>query len=536
MKLRSVSFAFAATAFSIAACSDFSSDSASTPSTGVDAGDGDGATGADGAIDPVGGEATHGITLTAGEAGKNVFVTQTKSMTVPVTVERRSASVGPIVITVANLPKDATADPLTIPAGATTGTLTLHAAATTPQGIAALDINANEQVTNGAASSTKLNAFVRGLPGTLDTTFGTGGVVNNVFGTSISTVSGAYVMPDASIIVSGRRSNTLGLARFTPGGVLDITFAGGLGRSSIGSAQGELYLSVFEGKPPADGFISAVAFGTTSATIFRAKLDGLLNTTFGGTGEATVTLGLGNSNGIQTFALPDGKALVLTQHLGTTKAGVVSRWNADGTLDSTYGDAGACKLTGSGTGEEVSAVPRMFLKPDGSVRVALGLTNNQSAIKGCSSSGTLDTSIGVAPDYYGAIGAAYKDAALYIDGGFVSLSSLSCSRVNAAFVGDSGFGEASVAPITDAISLLIQPDGGIVVGGPGAGTPGDLTLIRFTATGIRDQSFGNASVALVTVSTIGARLKKLVAQPDGRLLLLGTSDDHFDGFIARVWN
>src|SRR4051794_634193 len=91
MKLRSVSFAFVVTALSVVACSDFAADSGSTPPTGSDAGDG--GTGADGAIDPVGGEATRGITLTAGDAGKNVFVTQTKSTTVPVTVVRKSASV-----------------------------------------------------------------------------------------------------------------------------------------------------------------------------------------------------------------------------------------------------------------------------------------------------------------------------------------------------------------------------------------------------------------------------------------------------------
>lgn len=38
-----------------------------------------------------------------------------------------------------------------------------------------------------------------------------------------------------------------------------------------------------------------------------------------------------------------------------------------------------------------------------------------------------------------------------------------------------------------------------------------------------------------TVATNNATLTKMVAQPDGRLLLLGRSDDKFDGVIARIW-
>ena len=80
-----------------------------------------------------------------------------------------------------NLPAGVTADALTIAAGANDGTLTVHAASTAPQGLTSLDLAAVESVPNGASATAKLDTFVRGLPGTLDTTFATEGIFKNVF-------------------------------------------------------------------------------------------------------------------------------------------------------------------------------------------------------------------------------------------------------------------------------------------------------------------------------------------------------------------
>ena len=527
---RRASFAIVVAAtLGLAACGEFGSDSgAATPS------DPDAGTTPDSGLPPVGGGATRGITVTAGEAGKTAFVMQSKTTTVPIKLDRRSASVGPVLITVTGLPKDATVDPLTIAANAVDGTLTVRAASTTPQGTLSLDVTALEQVPNGASGTAKLAAFVRGLPGTLDTTFGTNGVVNDVFGASDSTATSARITQDGSIVVSGRRATTLALARFTTAGVLDLTFAGGLGRASVGAAQGSLFLDIHEGKTPADGFISAVSSGTTSASVFRAKLDGLLNTTFGGTGSVSMTLGLGNYNGRQTSALADGTALVLTAHVGTTKAGVVSRWKANGALDTTYGaGSGVCQLTASGTSGTLNGVPRMFVKADGSARVVLSLADGTGAVKGCTPAGLLDTTLGSTPDYVVALPGLSVDAAPYFDGGIVALRQTAWSRVNAAFVGDTALANVPLAPITSAVALITQADGGIVV--VGAGDTANATLVRFKLTGLRDPDFGTAGVSPVSLSPIGAIVYGMVAQPDGRILVFGSSSDHFDGVIARVW-
>jgi len=531
---RHASFAFVVAMLGgLAACGSFDSSDPSAPTNTPDSG---GPT-ADSGLDAVGGEAARGITLTAGEAGKTVFVMQGKTATAAVKLVRRNGSVGPVAVTVKNLPTGVTADALTIAAGANDATLTLHAASTAPQGLTSLDIAAVESVANGASATAKLDAFVRGLSGTLDTTFGTEGVFKNVFASGTSGASDARILKNGSIVISGHRTNTFTLVRLTPAGVLDTTFGGGAGRANIGGGQGELLLDVHEGASTADSFISALAVGAITPSLMRSSLDGLAATAFGGTGQVPVVLGLGNASGVQTIASPDGTALVLSNHFGTTKAGVVSRWKPDGTLDTAYGSAGTCQLTGSGTAGEVSGTSRMFPQPSGGVRVALSLGSAGGAMKGCSASGAVDTSLGTVPDYFRAVPGSI-DATPYFDGGILFLGGSAWGRVNAAFLVDTGlgnFGSVTTTPeIPSAVSVVGQTDGSVIVAGTGVAT-GTFVVMRFKATGIRDPDFATAGVATITVATNNATMTRMVAQPDGRLLLLGRDDDMFDGVIARIW-
>jgi hypothetical protein len=120
----------------------------------------------------------------------------------------------------------------------------------------------------------------------------------------------------------------------------------------------------------------------------------------------------------------------------------------------------------------------------------------------------------------------------------VFLGASSWSRINAAFIRDTGignFGSVSTTPeITSATSLTTQADGGVVVAATGA-AQGTFAILRFLNTGARDPDFGTAGLATISISTNNATLANMVAQPDGRLLLLGTQEDNFDGVIARIW-
>jgi uncharacterized delta-60 repeat protein len=513
---------------SVFACTGFTSDSPS-PTADPDSG----APSPDSGLPPVGTVST-GIRVTVGD-GKTLFMVQSRTATIPVKVERAGSSTGPIEVKLAKVPTDTTVDALTIPAGATDATLTLHIAATTPQGPFTLELIATELVDNGATGIAMLDTFVRGLPGTLDTTFGTGGVVKQVFASQTSGASDVKVMLNGDIVVAGHRTNTLTLVRYTPDGVLDATFGGGTGRANVISAQGSLFLDIHEGATPADGFISCLSSGTVTAVVARTTLDGTPDTKFNNTGQAPLTLGLGNLNGVQTFALPSGDALVLTYHF-TNKLAVVSRWKSSGTLDSTYGTSGTCQLSATGTGSTLGGTSGMLLHPDGSVWVALSLASG--AVKGCSATGGVDMTVGTAPDYF--VSTPPGQMVPNVGGGFVFLDATSWSRVNAGFVGDTGignFGTVSVAPLTNARWPVVQPDGAVVVLGDLSLAPaGGFTLRRFKQNSMDDPEFGTAGTATIAIGTNTYAAAKLIAQPDGRLLVVGTQDDNFDGFLARVWN
>jgi uncharacterized delta-60 repeat protein len=92
---------------------------------------------------------------------------------------------------------------------------------------------------------------------------------------------------------------------------------------------------------------------------------------------------------------------------------------------------------------------------------------------------------------------------------------------------DPSFGTGGVAtwsgPISEARAAALQPDGKIVAAGMvGVGTFG---LVRFGAVGSVDPSFGSAGVVTTLVSSTGALLYAMTLQPDGKILVAGTTED-----------
>jgi len=532
--VRSASLALVGIALGVVACSGFGSDDATTPT------DPDGGL-PEGGNPPVGGEASRGITITGGEAGKTVFVIQGRSTAVPIKLERRASSIGPVAITVGKLPANATADSLTIPAGANEGTLTLHAAATAPQGAVILDITALESVENGAGAAAKLSAFVRGTPGALDTTFATTGALLGAYGTgSDSTAVDAKVMGNGSILIGLRRVNNTALSRFTAAGVLDPTFEGG-GTTNLNGSQSSMLIDTYEPAAPAKGFIYALDTGSNggSPLLFHLNLDGALDLGFNGSGKVTVNDGLSQVGGVfasQMFALADGKALVLATHQ-TTGTTAVTRWNANGTRDDTYGTASRCEMQGTGA--------RMVLRPGGGVFVSMRKPTGGGALLGCTAAGARDMTIGLAPDYQQDtttvepfdFASAPFDGLAFITNLIVGPDTpyAAWSRVNSGLITDQSIGQFGVVKtvVESASSFIVQQDGGVLIG---TGDGPNFKVVRYTAKGVLDADFGTGGTALFNVAdTNTADLLKLVAQPDGRILAVGKHYDTVDAAIVRFW-
>ncbi len=515
------------------ACSTFGAD----PEHAGPTPDADASTSPDG-TDPVKGAPDRGLTITVGEPKATAFVIQNGALDLPVKLTRRESTTGAVVVTVTNLPPDVTAETLTIPTGKTEGTLTLRAKATSLQGGPKIaDIKAVEEGALGSGASTTLPTFVRGGHGALDTTFGDKGTLIQLYGMgSEADAFDAKTLKDGSILVGARARTNLVLSRFSPSGALDSSFPGG-GTLLVIPSQGFAAFDVIEPPSPATGWIYFLqGNGSSSPLIVRLNLDGTRDTKFNGNGQ-TVLADPGAGAVLvpqQVFALPDGRALVSHQRAGAATT-VVSRWNPDGTRDESYGTSGVCAIAGYG---------RMLLRSAG----AVFMTGNKG-MQGCTPNGLLDETIGIAPNYAAKAGGAEAvDIARTPSGGVAFLNVKSnqnvLNRLTPALDKDASIGTLGdvFTPLSQSASnlsntLLVQKDGGVLIGTPAIGDAqrDTVSVLRYTSKGVLDTTFGTAGTATFTISG-GAQLTKLVAQPDGRILALGKSDQTgFDAAMFRFW-
>ncbi|MCC6140143.1 MAG: DUF4347 domain-containing protein [Nitrospira sp.] len=237
--------------------------------------------------------------------------------------------------------------------------------------------------------------------GTLDTTFGGGdGIIVADWGSNGDIGYSVAVQADGKIIMSGNTSggnnDNIVVMRFLSDGTPDTSFDGdGTLITSITSGRDWAYSLVIQsdGKLLVGGVANAGASGEYA--MLRYNTDGSLDTSFGGgDGIVTTDLGLGAYEmGYSIAVQPDGK--IVLAGLGTS-IGVV-RYNTDGSLDASFGggDGIVIQAFGGSTGVDTGVV---MVQPDGKIVVAAGGSYNATggsfgAIR-FNADGTLDTSFG----------------------------------------------------------------------------------------------------------------------------------------------
>jgi len=125
--------------------------------------------------------------------------------------------------------------------------------------------------------------------GTLDPSFGEGGIVTTHFSPDYDIAADVAIQPDGRIVVAGgtaRRDGQLALARYERDGTLDSTFSGdGKLATDFGSLDHAWGVAIQpDGRSVAAGFTAA---GTGDCALARYETDGALDTTFGGDGTQT---------------------------------------------------------------------------------------------------------------------------------------------------------------------------------------------------------------------------------------------------------
>lgn len=180
--------------------------------------------------------------------------------------------------------------------------------------------------------------------GSLDQSFGSGGVARTPIGSALGDESIAVTLDGTRIVVAGDADSGTGhgdfaLVRYLSDGQLDPTFGTG-GIVVTPGPEDELIRAVVV---TAGGKIVAAGYGGSGSTtlsfiLARYLPNGQLDMSFGGTG--VVTTSIGSYSGAVSLALePDGKVIAG----GWSNAGpsfALARYNDDGSLDASFGDGG----------------------------------------------------------------------------------------------------------------------------------------------------------------------------------------------------
>jgi len=297
-------------------------------------------------------------------------------------------------------------------------------------------------------------ALARFLPsGSLDPSFGGGdGRGRRQFSRFFDRCNAVAIQPDGKIVVAGSRAlgftaGDMAVMRFNSDGSLDTSFDGdgkqaidlstdpdsrssGEARGVVVQPDGRIVLggAVFYGPPDFPrGFALA-----------RLNADGSLDSTFGSGGKALSPLPSSDSDPFGLALGSDGKLVLVGSIARFGFRLTLTRYNTDGSLDSSFGGDGLVKTRFPGRFESFGY--DVEVQPDGRV-VAVGAATPDFAVARYNVDGTLDASF---------------------DGD---------GRVTTSFNPRWG------GPI--AFGVALQPDGNIVAVGDAEGRPTRLLLARY---------------------------------------------------------
>lgn len=263
-------------------------------------------------------------------------------------------------------------------------------------------------------------------------------------------------------------------------------------------------------------FLSALfcvffSFGQTFAAT------GDLDFSFGNQGRQVILIPNTQPNGMiwnpaeDVIVQPDGKILVA----GSALHGIngfdltVTRFNADGSLDSGFANNGVFRHDFTGSSDKLYGI---VLQPDGKIVAAgqayLGVVNDEAD--------TAFTVIRLNPN--GSFDASFGNGGIVITNFFSSLD--------------------------QATEVALQPDGKIIAtgwvtqGGVNTGSTYDFAAVRYNPNGSLDATFGDGDgIVFVDFNGRGDLAQTSALQPDGKILMAGwvsTLDSQYDYGLLRL--
>lgn len=361
----------------------------------------------------------------------------------------------------------------------------------------------------------------------LNASFGVAGKVTTDFGGN-ATIAAEVQQPDGKILAVGQvhhgafstqgSDEEFALARYNPDGSLDSTFGEG-GKvvtplTTINAAGDDLALQP-DGKIVVVG--SGGNFEVDIGAIARYNADGSLDTSFGQGGKVVDN----DAVYVSTALEPDGDILA--------GGSVLRRFHLDGSLDTSFGVNGTVQVD----------VNQLVLLPDGKILVA-----SPNDLRRLNADGSLDTSFGTAgiessPFAPGSELLALEANGDILWGGAMSSSGSTEFQLN-QFKPDGTLDRvlATLQPSADYAdsfySIAVLPDGKIALGGVSnvQQTIGPFSVVvepeqqfavvMLNADGSRDATFGTDGEARTSFGvTAPATAYAVLAEGDGQIVLAG---------------
>jgi uncharacterized delta-60 repeat protein len=497
-------------------------------------------------------------------------LTQGGAIQIDITVKREGFD-GPInaAATAESLPTGVASTPLLIPAGANAGKLTLSALASTVQGTKQFTITASN-ADGTVRSETRVSLLVRGGPGVLDTTFGTGGKVVTKVGTAGIIVSGVAVQTDGSVLASGQSDNDFAVARLDANGALDTTYGkGGKATADLRAPDNVASLD-FPGGIALASNGNAVVAGyrqntNTTHGIARFTTAGALDTKFDLDGYAMPLIPPGDWNNNIANAVtvqPDSKPIFAGTSMlngGGKLHAVVARFKDNGALDDTFGtnDTGwfyGQSVAGpAGTDDTCQAVA---LAPGNKI-VAAGISveggagNNIFALR-LDALGKVDPQFGTRQGFSTisfATTPQAKSVHALADGRVLITiqdgSKLIVVRLSATGVPDDKFGPGGKVTVElgraiDGAASILDASEHLVIVASALNEQGELVLARLLDDGKLDPAFAtNGTFVAKTGLKTGKQNVRIAQQSDGRIVIVTNVEDVApaarDLVVYRFW-
>jgi uncharacterized delta-60 repeat protein len=377
--------------------------------------------------------------------------------------------------------------------------------------------------------------------GSLDPTFGNSGVVTTDFNPSLY-VKDVAIQSDGKVIAAGATSGGgFGIARYNSDGSLDTSFgSGGLATGPAGEGKGVAIQD--DGKILLAGL--SVFDGNYDFKLARYNSDGTLDASFGSGGYATTDFG--GSDIASDVALQADEKIVVCGVTGGHFA--LARYNGDGSPDVTFGTNGTTTTDlapFSGGPKSIAIQTDGKILTSGQVQASGGIS--AFATVRYNADGTVDTSFGtdgkVITDFHGDASeteeVVVRESGEILVVGAVRPQGLGEDFAVAGYTADgtpdSSFGTngqvvTDLGDQTRAFSAALQTDGKLLVFGYGRLFDGqdeqdDFALARFHRDGRLDTAFGSDGIVFTNLGS-NDNGYAVSFQPDGKIVGAGRMEGH----------